>query len=181
MGTSENPLLDTTGEKCMVGQRGSIWFLAGVFGGGMATRTCSVPADKVLYFPVINSVAINNPNVCGQGPNDISVMDLRALSAEFIDGAFNLLVKVDGKVMDSRRVQSQVFEVALPEDNVFDAPCTEADLGNVPAGIYAPSVDDGFYVKLDPLKKGNHTLHFHSEKVAQWLFLPMVVRNGQCT
>jgi hypothetical protein len=63
--TSENPQLDTTGGKCVVGQRGSVWFLAGIFGGGTTTRICSVPADKVLYFPVINSVNINTPNVCG--------------------------------------------------------------------------------------------------------------------
>src|SRR6266404_1942081 len=30
---SQNPLLDTTGDKCMVGQRGPIWFLAGTFTG----------------------------------------------------------------------------------------------------------------------------------------------------
>ena len=52
----------------MVGQSGSVWFLAGIFGGGSATRTCAVPAGKALYFPVLNSVNINAPNVCGQGP-----------------------------------------------------------------------------------------------------------------
>jgi hypothetical protein len=59
--TPENPQIDTIGGKGVVGQRGSIWFLAGVFGplvgpGGTANRTCSVPEGKVLYFPVINSV-----------------------------------------------------------------------------------------------------------------------------
>src|SRR5262245_58010405 len=54
--TPVNPQLDTTGEHCMVGQRGSVWFLAGVFGGGSATRTCVVPEDTVLFFPVINFV-----------------------------------------------------------------------------------------------------------------------------
>lgn len=66
--TSINPQLDATGEHCMVGQSGSVWFLAGIFGGGSATRTCAVPAGKALYFPVLNSVNINAPNVCGQGP-----------------------------------------------------------------------------------------------------------------
>ena len=66
-----------------------------------------------------------------------------------------------------QRIQSQVFEVALPEDNVFDALCTDADLGNVPAGIYSPVVDDGYYVKLDSLKPGGHTLHFHAENLNQ--------------
>jgi hypothetical protein len=164
--TSQNPLLDTTGSNCMVGQHGSIWFLAGVSGGGTTTRTCSVPADKVIFFPVINSVNINTPNICGEGPENKSVEDLRALSAAFIDGATNLSVELDGKEINAlRRVQSQVFAVALPEDNLFDAPCS--GLGNVPEGIYSPSVDDGFYVKLNPLKKGDHTLHFHAENPSQ--------------
>jgi hypothetical protein len=47
--TPVNPQLDTTGGNCMVGQSGFIWFLAGVFGGGTATRSCSVPAGKVLF------------------------------------------------------------------------------------------------------------------------------------
>jgi hypothetical protein len=63
--TSVNPVLDTTGDNCMVGQRGSTWFLAGLFGGGTATRTCFIPEDKVLYFPVVNSINVDTPNVCG--------------------------------------------------------------------------------------------------------------------
>ena len=162
--TPMNPQLDTTEENCMVGQRGSVWFLAGTFGGGSATRTCAVPEDKRLFFPVINSVNIDTPNVCGQGPASFSVKELRAFSAAFIDGATNLSVEVDGKTIKNlRRVRSQVFEVALPEDNVFDAPCTGAGLGNVSAGIYSPAVDDGFYVGLEPLKVGDHILHIHAE------------------
>ena len=157
-----NPQLDTTGENCMVGQRGSVWFLAGIFGGGSATRRCAVPEGTLLFFPVINSVNFDTPNVCGQGRDSFSVKELRALSAGFIDGATNLSVKVDGKTSKHvRRVRSQIFEIALPEDNVFDAPCT--GLGNVPVGIYSPAVDDGFYVGLEPLKVGDHTLHIHAE------------------
>ena len=46
-----------------------------------------------------------------------------------------------------------------PPFNVFDAPCG----GTVPAGIYSPAVADGVYVHLEPLRVGNHTLHFHAE------------------
>src|SRR5215831_13044763 len=63
--TSVNPTIDATGNNCMVGQQGSIWFLAGFYFGGSATRTCSLPGDKFLFFPVINAVNINAPNVCG--------------------------------------------------------------------------------------------------------------------
>jgi hypothetical protein len=113
-------------------------------------------------------VNINTPNVCGQGPDNSSVENLRASSSAFINGATNLSVEVDGKSINVLRpVQFQIFEVALPENNLFDGPCTDAGLGNVPAGIYSPSVDEGFYVKLNPLKKGNHTLHFHAENPSQ--------------
>ncbi len=164
--TDENPLLelDTTTEKCMVGQRGDVWFLAGVFGAGSATRKCAVPEGTGLFFPVANIVFFDSPNVC-QGPESIPIEELRAAVAAFVDGVTNIAVEVDGKpIRKIHRVgRSIVYAVALPEDNVFDEPCIAAGLGDVPAGIYSPTVDDGLYVKLDPLERGNHTLHFHAE------------------
>ena len=159
---SVNPLTDGTGADCMVGQRGATWFLAGN-GGGTTIRTCSIPQGTMLFFPVINSVNVNSPNVCGQDANNIPVATLRAGAADFINGATKLSLKVDNKEVKNllQRVQSNVFAIALPEDNVFDAPCSS--LGGVPAGIYSPAVDDGFYVDLPPLKVGKHTLSFHAE------------------
>ncbi len=159
----QNPILDETGEDCFIGQRGPIWFLTGNT-GGTTSRTCSVPEDKALFFPVVNFVNINTPNVCGQGADNIPAADLRAFIAPFIDGATNLTVEVDGEpVKQLRRIESKIFEVALPEDNIFDAPCVGAGLGNVPAGVYSPAVDDGFYVMLNPLTIGPHILHIHGE------------------
>jgi hypothetical protein len=166
--TSVNPQLDTTAEKTfVVGQHGSVWFLAGVFGGGQPTiRECSVPEGTALYFPVINSINFNTPNVCGQGSDNLSVNELRGFSADFVDGATELSVEVDGvAIKNLRRVKSKVFAVALPEDNVFDSLCVNH--GGVPAGIYSPAVDDGFYVLLDRLPAGPHTLHFHAENPDQ--------------
>jgi hypothetical protein len=160
--TSQNPQLDSTGEDCMIGQQGSIWFLAGVFGGGEATRTCSVPEGKELFFPIVNSVNINTPNVCGEGSENTPVEDLRADSAAFIDEITEVSVELDGRSAGYvRRVRSRVFEVALPGDNVFDPLCNP-DF-DVPAGIFSPAVDDGYYVKLRPLKIGAHTLHLRAE------------------
>jgi hypothetical protein len=162
----ENPLLDQTGEKCVVGQRGPVWFLAGNFGGGETTRSCSVPEGKRLFFPIVNSVSIDTPDVCGQGSERIPVAELRDLSAAFVDGAVDVSVGVDGKpISDVTRIESNVFEVALPEENLFDEPCT--GLGGVPAGIYSPAVDDGIYALLDKIKKGEHELNFHAENPSQ--------------
>jgi hypothetical protein len=50
--SSVNPLQDASGEHCMVGQRGNVWFLAGTILGTQATRTCAVPQLAELFFPI---------------------------------------------------------------------------------------------------------------------------------
>src|SRR6266571_2683215 len=146
--SSENPLLDTTGEKCAVGQRGPVWFLAGTVGAAPVTRTCSIPDRKALFFPLINIVDVN---VATQ-----TAGELRAEIDPCIDAVTTVSLEVDGKPVKKLeekprrfRVKSKVFEVTLPANNLF---------GLAP-GVYSPVVDDGFYVLLRPLSVGAHTLH----------------------
>lgn len=163
--TAANPLVDPTGADCNVGQRDPVWFLTGTFFGGTANRTCAIPEGEWLFFPVINSVNFNTPGVCGQNGN-LDVPALRALSAAFIDGATKLTVKVDGRAVKGLvRVKSEVFATTIPTDNIYNALC--GGPGTVPAGVYSPSVDDGYYVLLKPLSAGNHTVHFHAEVPSQ--------------
>ena len=163
--TSVNPLEDATGVNCMVGQRGAVWFLAGSFFGGTAARSCAVPQGTALFFPVVNAVQINTPNICGQ-QGALSISTLRAMAATFIDGTSGLSVSLDNKPVTALlRIKSVVFGTDLPSDNVFDAFCGGAN--SVPANIYSPSVDDGIYVLLEPLKVGQHSLHIHAENPSQ--------------
>jgi hypothetical protein len=158
-----NPQLDTTGKNAVVGQRGPIWFLAGVFGGGTATRTCFVFDDVQLFFPVINGIGINTPGICGSPETPESVNDVHRDAANQIAGVTNLSVTLDGKPIKNiqRAGQATAFAVALPEDNIFNVPC--GGPGTVPAGIYSPAAGDGFYVLLDPLPVGPHTLRFSAK------------------
>lgn len=162
--TTVNPLVDTTGSNCMVGQHGPIWFLAGVSSGGAADRTCSIPDDKFLFFPVANIINFNTPNVCGQDSNDIPIQTLRQLSAAFIDVISAASVELDGNPLRGvRRIRSQVFAVSVPEDNLFQAACASlTPPSSLPADVYSPAVDDGLYVLLPPLNPGPHTLHFRA-------------------
>jgi hypothetical protein len=158
--TSHNPLLDTTGADCVVGQRGPVWFLAGTFNPpGSATRTCSLPEGKALYFPAVNAFWDNSPNVCGQGSGNVTVKEMRAWVAAYIDGITSTSVQLDGQAIDAQRVKSAVFAVDIPADNLFVQPCN----GDSPAGVYSPAVDEGYYVALDPLPVGNHALHFQAQ------------------
>ena len=155
----ESPILDPTRVKCMVGQHGPIWLLPGSFGGEV-TRTCTVPAGKVLVVPVINFMFFDTPNACGQGPDPIPLSEMREIADAAIDGATGISATFDGQpVANLRRVRSRVFELTLPEDNLFDVACT----GGLPGGVYATAIDDGFYAVIKPLKPGNHTLHLQAE------------------
>ncbi len=44
---------DKTGADCDVDQPADVWFLAGTF-GGRAERSCTLPADRPLAFPIVN-------------------------------------------------------------------------------------------------------------------------------
>lgn len=146
-----NPLVDGTGANCMIGQRGPVWFLAGTFTGSTpVARNCTVPEGAALFFPVINSFAINAPDCDGRA---FSVAELRAQTAAVIDQATDLSVLLDnGPVKQLRRVRSMVFATTFPRGDVLGAPCI------VPGQLYSPSVDDGWYVKLRGLAAGQHTL-----------------------
>lgn len=144
-----NPVADTTGEFCMIGQRGPVWFLAGSVTGQPTQRTCSVPESVELLFPVINTVWINTPVCDGLV---LSVAELRAKAAADIDGATGLSVLLDNEpVGHLRRVRSEVFYTTFPRGNLFGADC----LFSTPQ---SPSVDDGYYVKLSGLREGQHHL-----------------------
>lgn len=140
----------------MVGQRGPTWFLAGSFSGQPTLRTCSVPDNVWLFFPVINSVNFNTPG-CFQPNTDYTLAELRALVAPPIDGATGLSVLLNNRpVHGVRRVRSDAFSVTLPAGNVFEAsfgvPCLVA------GQVYSPAADDGYYVRLRPLPAGQHHL-----------------------
>ena len=129
----------------MVGQRGPIWFLAGVLSGGSALRTCSVPEGKSLFFPFINYVNFYSPQcppLTGK-----TVKELRDYIQPFIKGIHDVSVTLDGQDIKRtllRLVISDPFEIALPPDNVFDCP----------ADIYSPAVDARYYASLPPLRRG---------------------------
>jgi hypothetical protein len=147
----------------MVGQRDVVWFLAGTFVTATTptNRNCSIPGNATLFFPIANSININVPFMCGQ-QESLSVAQLRAASKMFIDGVNIMSVTVDSVDYKSKlqRIRSEVFAGALPLDNLFNLLCGD---GIPSAGIYSPAVDEGYYLLLQPLAPGNHTIHFTVE------------------
>jgi hypothetical protein len=152
--TPSNPFIDTSGINCAVGQSGSVWFLAGgLFGAGNITRQCTIPAGKILLIPVANTVYIpfkTDPirNAIFSGMN----------ATGFIDSATNLNAQIDGvpvSNLSDYRVKAKAFAIVLPADNIVGLP-------PLPAGPYAPSAADGYYLPI-VLSAGLHTIHVHGE------------------
>lgn len=160
---AHHPLFDNG--DCSVGQSGPVWFLGGKFcanntpncGTKNVVRSCSVPAGKALYIPILNAewsvLEMNDPKV--------QIADLRSNAALNMDAAANLSFDIDGakipRLKKDFRIQSPAFVFTLPDDNLFNA----VGEGPYPGGAYFPGVDDGVYVMLAPLSAGSHKVHFH--------------------
>jgi hypothetical protein len=111
-----NPLLDTTGADAAQGQSGPVWFLAGSF-AGTAERTVSVPTGKALFFPIINNLWVSTEPT---DPQDAA--GIRAIVEPPADAETDLACEIDGvsvKNLRRFRTESPLFDVTLPDNNVF--------------------------------------------------------------
>ena len=119
---------------------------------GNATRNCTVPVGKALFFPIIDSECAT---VEGNGTTQA---ELRACAVDLVDHTVILSAEIDGvpvQNLAAYRVQSPVFIWGpLPPNNVFQDPV------NFPAGTTSPSVSDGYFLMVHPLSAGSHTIHF---------------------
>ena len=149
-----NPNLDPTGAHCAEGQAGPVWFLAGTFGGS-AIRACTVPAERALFFPLLNAAFGAATFDCAPTTPDVpcEVEVLRAAAAAVVDNPTTLEASVDGvplQDLSAYRVPSPVFSLTLPEGAVL----------GLPSGTFAPMVSDGYWLMLAPLPAGAHIIHF---------------------
>jgi hypothetical protein len=166
-----NPLVDPTGANCGVGQSGPVFFLVGVaMISGTETRNCTVPANKMLFFPILN---FENDNLCPPNNPALGVAQLQAGAKAFMDGATALEADIDGVPVDNpssyRAASPGGFSMTFPDNNMFqsfgcDGVTIQSDgsvYPNIAAGTYGPLVSDGYWLMLNPLPAGQHTIHFH--------------------
>jgi hypothetical protein len=152
-----NPVSDPTGELAGLGQSGPVWFLAGNF-GGTTVRTATVPAGKGLFFPIIDTIWINIPELGDNPWSDEQREFARAFIAPFVDNAFNLSCTIDGVAVQD--IES--YRAVTPDGSEYPITFPENNVWGIPAGTYGPSVDDGVYLMLAPLRPGAHTIHITS-------------------
>lgn len=151
-----NPLTDPTGANCDEGQSGRVWFLAGTFGDGPVTRSCTVRPGTPLFFPIINGFCVQE----GDGSFDDQLVCAQNLVGGSPDAGPGptVFAEIDGRPieqLDSYYVESPApFTVTLP------GPDPDDNLFNAPPGDYSPSGAVGIYLMLTPLPVGRHVIHF---------------------
>lgn len=142
-------LQDTTGTLCGLNQSGPVWYLAGTFNSGSAERTCTVPANTALFFPVANLfLSAEAPTYAETVTKVQASWDTHFVSASAtIDG-------VAVANLSSYYVVSPNFDLVLPDNNIFGR--------KVPAGTYSPSAAVGEHLLVAPLPAGPHEIHMHA-------------------
>ena len=146
-----SPAGDITGKYCGTNQSGPVWFLAGTFGGSVE-RTCTIPSGKAILFPPLNSECS-----FAEFPDLKSESELRECAKSLQDQTAAVDATIDGKKIEdlqSFRVQSNLFDVVYPDDNVLGIPSGKSQ-----------AVSDGVWVMLKPLPVGEHTINFKGTSV----------------
>lgn len=145
---ASSPVADRTGANCHLKQAGPVWFLAGTYGTQRTIRTCKVPRDKYLFFPLINYVVM--PDSYAATCNAAACCAAYARDAKSMtDEPSNLILDVDGHRLEGlarhRQATKDCFDMgalAEPKYRIF------------------PSAANGYYVMLRPLSPGKHVLNF---------------------
>jgi hypothetical protein len=167
--TNQNPMLDPDGSSAGVGQPdGNVFFLGFVpgFTPGTVTRSFTVPEGKYLFLPVMFYEA---DNVNTFPP--LSVEELRDQAAGIVDNPIELHASIDGievpNLLEHRAISpvfSFFYEIA---DNFH----TWAFNGQPITGLIDPVIADGYWLMVEPLPPGVHTLHFGG-KLRNGTFIP---------
>lgn len=149
--TATNPLLQDGVVDCSVGESGKVVFLAGTF-GGTANRTCSVKSGKALFFPLLNGI-FWTPEDC---PDELSCR--AGVASAFPDVITSWTCTVDGTpcIFSTQVVRAQSDARPL---NLAAGTIAVTDFGYT-AGVRPISISDGYWVMLDPLPRGPHTVRF---------------------
>lgn len=138
---SHNPILDKTGNRCGIAQRGDIWFLAGST-GGKVTRSCTIPEGVKLLVPIVNNFCFPDP-----GYPDAQCM---ADTLAFINGydPANIVLTLDGQPHPFEKLE----DVAVPASgSIFSVAVDNNGVFGVKPGIYRANAASGFWGLIGPL------------------------------
>ncbi|HVV70205.1 MAG TPA: hypothetical protein VHI52_01695, partial [Verrucomicrobiae bacterium] len=145
-----HPALDTNPNfDASYAKHGNVWFLGGPFGTN--ERTVTIPASKSLLFVLINTEcsSLEPPESGFHGDTEAEQRDRAKFWSDHIVNPFFVVDDEAVPNIGDVRFGTPQYE--------FDAP-TPWLFGEV--GGHGTSVADGYYVMLQPMDRGAHTVHF---------------------
>jgi hypothetical protein len=164
---------DTTGLLAYIHNDEPVFFLAGndPFSGAAsnATRTILVPHGKPVLVPLINSIDIEGPGITNAGHLDQPVPGTAALqnmAQDSLSGQEKLWepntmsLKVDGQSISNLQdhlESTDFFSLGKIAPNTF---LTSDAIGVKPGAVGSVSLASGYFVMLDNLSYGVHTVSF---------------------
>ncbi len=129
--------------------------------GGDASRTCTVPADTPILFPVFNVVCSEAYGAAGQDPPDAQPYDTACAKpfADFVLANGDTNATLDGKQLKTKRIASGLFEWNIQYyPNPFYDPA-----GGLPVGTWESATDGRWVYLARGLDPGEYTLEFGGE------------------
>jgi len=142
---NENPIKDKSGNYCATNQiNPNAWFLAGS-GGGQVTRTCTIPAEKSIFFPIMDVECSY-----AEYPTAKTENDLRNCAHEDQNTVTSLKLLIDGhdiQNLTKYRADSPLFNFTTPENGLFGLKSAKTQ-----------AVSDGYFIMLKPLSAGSHEI-----------------------
>lgn len=140
-------------------QSGNVWFLAGANNGLTEARRAEVPRGKKLFFPManfVNDYPCPDPNF-KPNPGESVEAFLQRTGNEAMDafGPSTVFAELNGVPFAnllSYRSTSSLFKFKADPDFIAVDPCV--------TGEKQVGVSVGYYLGIEPLPPGVHTLHF---------------------
>jgi|SRR6188472_1382536 len=147
-----NPSLDKTGKYCSMNQNNeNVWFLTGTFGNIVPVkRKCTIPVGKAIFFPILEKEDSLEEDSDLNNESELIKRSRDATNRLTYMEAWIDSLKIED--LKDYRVQSEVFDLKFPEDNVYD----------VKQGL-TRSVCDGYWLFIKPLEIGKHHIYFKGE------------------
>jgi hypothetical protein len=164
----KNPSIDKTGRYCSRSQNyDEVWFLAGTFGNIVPVkRKCTIPAGRAIFFPIL----VKEDSL--KEDSDLKTeLEMCNRSRDATNRLISMEATVDGQEvgqLEKYRVQSEVFDLIFPEDNVY----------NVQPGS-TRAVCDGYWLFIKPLQIGEHNIHFKGETSLDEVHTIAQLRNSE--
>ncbi len=159
---ANNPLNQQT-LSMTVKQASAVVFLTGVT-DGIALRTITVSRHNALFVPIINVLKEYSAagGVQNSVPDQTIEQILKAEAHNYINLVTNIKADLDGRPMkigSNSRVATDLFYF---KGNKGLSNCTQHTV----TGQLQVAVSDGYWLFLQNLSPGRHTLHTHAEILA---------------